>query len=616
MSCCCLASARVQPSEKAEGKHPDNKEVGTEFDGPCKKRRCTDVLCLLLLAGCWFVMTIVGLATIPGSGVETSRLNKGNPWRLVNGIDYKGRVCGINDEVKKLDYLYYLPNGEGVCVKKCFRKTDLEKFVCRYDVQDELEEIVDDEERIEKGYEYVSKEKCSVQYKTKDTITPHYCIATKAFDYAEELSRRTYEHVSESTPGLNTTRYDDEDDKQEWWEKVYGDLFTAWPYIIGVGIGGAILIGFAYTFLLRIPGVLTLIVWSLLVAVFVVLLAGGAFCYMTSKRWSQEEKPRTHSQAQADGMLYTSYALFFLAGLWFCFVCCMRKRIMLAIGIVKEAAKCLATMPLLVVFPAFQTLGLVAFLVPWFIFCLFLGSSGELKTRDGGEAGTYKEMNYDNNTYYAGWYMIFAYFWTSEFIVAVGQIFVALAVATWYFTRDKSKLSGVQTVFSSFTKSVFYHSGTAAFGSLVIAIIKTIRAIVAYIQKRANKIKRCRQLVKVILCVISCCLWCIEKCLKYLNKNAYIQTAIHGYSFCKAARSAFFLILRNIGRIAALSMVSGLILFLGKAIITGGTGLLVYVVIDYTIADDLNSIITPMVFTIFIAYWVSKSFNEIWGMAM
>ena len=637
MACCCCpggsgengSKVGIKPAEEddeqlkhqitvteADKAHPDNKalDLRDDFGGPCKKRRCTDVLCLLMIIACWFVMTFIGLATIPGSGVDSSKLNKGNPWRLVNGIDYKGQVCGISSDVKSKEYLYYLPTGDGVCIKKCPKSTNLENFICRYNIQDELDAISDDATRIDAGYDYVKEEKCSVQYKTSDTITPHYCIAKKAFDYAKELEDASYSFVDSNTKGLNTTDYDD-NDKDEWYEKVYGDVFTAWPLIIGVGIGGAILVGFVYTMLLRIPGLLALIVWSLLIGIFIIFIAGGAFCYSTSKKWSNESKPRTHSKTQADGMLYTSYVLFAVGGLWGCFICCMRKRIMLAIGIVKEAAKALAAMPILVLFPLVQVAGLLIFLVPWFIYGIYLASSGELKTRDGGAAGTYKEFKYDNNTVYAGWYMIFTFFWTSEFIIALGQIFIAMAVSTWYFTRQKSHV-GVKTVISCFSATLFYHSGTAAFGSLVIAIVKTIRAVVAYIKKKANRIKRCRQLVKVILCIIQCCLWCIEKCLKFLNKNAYIQTAIFGYSFCKAARCAFFLILRNIARIAALSIVSGLILLLGKIIITAGATLLFYVVVDYTISDDLDSIWAPLILTILVAYFVAKMFNEIWGMAM
>lgn len=60
-----------------------------------------------------------------------------------------------------------------------------------------------------------------------------------------------------------------------------------------------------------------------------------------------------------------------------------------------------------------------------------------------------------------------------------------MAVATWYFTRDKSTI-GSGTVYGAITTSLFYHSGTGAFGALIIAIIKTIRAIVAYIQKKTK----------------------------------------------------------------------------------------------------------------------------------
>ena len=58
-----------------------------------------------------------------------------------------------------------------------------------------------------------------------------------------------------------------------------------------------------------------------------------------------------------------------------------------------------------------------------------------------------------------------------------------------------------------------------------------------------------------------------SSCMKFINKNAYIQTAIYGYSFCKAARTAFFLILRNILRVGAVNMGSEFVLVLGEVYI-------------------------------------------------
>jgi hypothetical protein len=37
---------------------------------------------------------------------------------------------------------------------------------------------------------------------------------------------------------------------------------------------------------------------------------------------------------------------------------------------------------------------------------------------------------------------------------------------------------------------------------------------------------------------VKCCLWCCEKCLKFLNRNAYIEIAIYGKSFCRSAGDA------------------------------------------------------------------------------
>jgi hypothetical protein len=53
--------------------------------------------------------------------------------------------------------------------------------------------------------------------------------------------------------------------------------------------------------------------------------------------------------------------------------------------------------------------------------------------------------------------------------------------------------------------------------------------------------------------------------------TAYIQTAITGYPFCRSCRSAFFLILRNAARVAAITYVSAAVLIVGKLFISSVT---------------------------------------------
>ena len=157
-------------------------------------------------------------------------------------------------------------------------------------------------------------------------------------------------------------------------------------------------------------------------------------------------------------------------------------------------------------------------------------------------------------------------------------------ITAWYFVRDKKKVGNMTVTWAASTL-MFYHLGTAAYGSLVIAIVLTIRAVVSYIQRKAKKSGN--KLMEYVLCSIQCCLWCLEKCMRFLNKNAYVQTAIYGYSFCKAARAAFFLLLRNILRVAAVNMVAEFVLLLGKVSISQ----IVYVssISDFYLCHDDNS---------------------------
>ena len=103
---------------------------------------------------------------------------------------------------------------------------------------------------------------------------------------------------------------------------------------------------------------------------------------------------------------------------------------------------------------------------------------------------------------------------------------------------------------ASFWRLIRYHLGTAAFGSLIIAIIQMIRLILAYVQYMVNKYKNkggaasraAAKVAECILCCLQCILDCFERFMKFINMNAYIETAIYGYNFCRAAMKAFQLL--------------------------------------------------------------------------
>merc|ERR1719405_411517 len=75
-----------------------------------------------------------------------------------------------------------------------------------------------------------------------------------------------------------------------------------------------------------------------------------------------------------------------------------------------------------------------------------------------------------------------------------------------------------------------------------------------YLQKQAEANKNA--ILAYFFKCMQYVIYCFEKCVKFLNKNAYIQIAILGKSFCSSAKAAFWLILRNAATISICAMIA------------------------------------------------------------
>jgi hypothetical protein len=69
---------------------------------------------MLLLIAVWVAMTFVGFVVT--GVIQDSHLQKGNPYRLTNPIDYNGNLCGFDSGLHSKKYAYYLPGLTGECV--------------------------------------------------------------------------------------------------------------------------------------------------------------------------------------------------------------------------------------------------------------------------------------------------------------------------------------------------------------------------------------------------------------------------------------------------------------------------------------------------------------------
>ena len=70
-----------------------------------------------------------------------------------------------------------------------------------------------------------------------------------------------------------------------------------------------------------------------------------------------------------------------------------------------------------------------------------------------------------------------------------------------------------------------FHSGSLAFGSLFIAIVQIVRVMIGYLQKKLKG--KTGKIVEVLLCLLQCCFWLLEKVLRYVNRQAYIEVGFN-----------------------------------------------------------------------------------------
>lgn len=235
------------------------------------------------------------------------------------------------------------------------------------------------------------------------------------------------------------------------------------------------------------------------------------------------------------------------------------------------------------------------------------------------------------------------FFWTIFFVTALGEMVLAATFATWYWTFNKSDVPyftltvglgrtvryvwnifimfvvpcsfGISN-FEPFAFEIFsYHLGTLAFGSLIITICRIIRVILEFIDQKLKKYDN--EVTKCLLCCCKCFFWCLEKFLRFLNKNAYIMCAIHGKPFCTSARDAFNLLMRNFLRVIALDKVTEFLFFLTKVLITVGMGAATYFYFtNERFGVQLHYIQVPIVIVMIGTYLISSVFFGVYSMAV
>jgi len=217
-------------------------------------------------------------------------------------------------------------------------------------------------------------------------------------------------------------------------------------------------------------------------------------------------------------------------------------------------------------------------LIIWMVTAFYIGSVGEIAPRDDFPMLT--QVKWDENTRYAILYSLFGYLWLNAFFMSCLIFVIAATCGQWYFSCN-SDSNGSGSILKSIHWVYRYHLGSLAMGAFLIALVQFIRIIFEYYKKQIEKANKENKVVKALLCATSCCLDCLERFIKFLTKNAYIQIALSAKNFCKSAWNGFFLVISNAATFGTVGSIGFIFQIIGILFIASANCMVVYALLHY-----------------------------------
>jgi hypothetical protein len=396
----------------------------------------------------------------------------------------------------------------------------------------------------------------------------------------------------------------------------YEDIRISLP-VIASCIGIAVSFGLVWMLLLRcFSGCM---VWATLALIGGGLAFGSWWAYNEQASMKQDalysvDDAYTH---QVDLLYAACFGLAGLTALYLLLLGCVRKKIHIAVGVMKEATRAVAALPLMLMVPLVTLCLVLVVLAYGVVTALLLVSSGELQ-RGPGRSG-FGHLEVDGDTWLLLALHAVGVLWVTWFLRHVQHACVAGAVAQWYFSGDRWVGLGNFPVVGSYCRVLRFHSGSIALGSALITALQAVRFVVLFLSRRLASCKlHNNRLCDLCCCCLNCCLKCVERFVRFLSRNAYVQMMVTGRPFCSSATEALSLLTKNLIKVAVVRSIGWAFLFVGKLFIAAASGGIAaaFLLTQPPYSTELYSITAPVVVVVAGAWLVAIAFMGVYNMTI
>ncbi|XP_038572019.1 choline transporter-like protein 5-B isoform X4 [Micropterus salmoides] len=645
------------------------------FRGPVHKRSCTDVVCCVI-----FIIVILGYIAL-----GTVAWIHGDPRKVVYPTDSHGQFCGQQNtpNANKAILFYFnmlkcanptvlinlqCPTTQ-LCVSKCpdrfatlldaldTNNWEYYKQFCKpgFEIGSKsVAEVIRDEDcpsMIVPSRPFLQR--CFPDFITRNGILT---VANETIFKDGDNNKRSVSDLKDAAKGIANLL-----NAKEVGMKIFEDYANSWDWIL-IGLVITMVVSLLFILLLRYTaGVL---LWLIIIGVISVVGYGIFHCYWEYS--SLSGKPGANATISNIGF-HTDFSIYLeLSQTWLIFMISLsvieaiiviiliflRMRLRIAVALLKEGSKAISYIMSTLFFPIITFFLLAICLAYWAVTAVFLASSGNAvyKVTPTDDKCMYANLTCNPQTFHQtnittvcpGSQCLFAFYggesayhryilvlhlcnvfvflWLVNFTVALGQCTLAGAFASYYWALKKPNDIPVCPLYSSFSRAIRYHTGSLAFGSLILAVVQMVRIVLEYLH---HKLKGSQNVcARFLLCCLKCCFWCLEHFIKFINRNAYIMIAIYGKNFCTSSKDAFFLLMRNVLRVAVLDKVTDFLLFLGKLLISGSVGVLAFFFFARKIpaiqaeVPSLNYYWVPLLTVVLGSYMIAHGFFNVYAVCV
>ena len=501
-------------------------EFSKEFRGPVadSDRSCTDFVWSILFGLFWVGMLAIGVVAMQ----EAASI--GGYTRVVNGYQADGKICGQSG-----DY------GAGTEYKYLYTYPSMEQF---------------QQKMVSNNGNIPWKEFTSLKF--DQTLCVKACPTAMGMNVSGRLENNNGDNVAVSMPSwVKMTQ-------SEYHSRCYPDVhsmvnasstgqmgleFAHETFIDLTDAGGAIAAAFGFSLLYSSLFLILMYYFAgltvLLAIVFGCVAFGvsGYFFYFLATCTGSEADKQIFSSCGSFEEGSTFITTFWIGAalcwglllLFMMMVFCMRKRILLAIRLVKQATVAIRDMKAMLLVPLGK-MALVAVVIVWWMFVTTaLGSAGTLESNGNvtfatnphtcslseqasfkfcsagdytmccdTDSGPTMTVKWNDTMYGLFFYHFFGLLWTLAFILAAMNFTLSSATCEWYFAESENgELKLDSPIKTGLRRAYGKHGGTLAFGSFLVATLEAIRMIVDYMASKANKEAK-ESGNKAVQCIVGC----------------------------------------------------------------------------------------------------------------